>query len=200
MNIQEIGKEKSLLDSPQTKGVSSWSADGRYLLYTARNERVGNNLWVKPFFGEGNPYRVVQRNFEQNAGSLSPQDSQWILYESTDSGQSEIYLQRFSESGDRLQVSLAGGDDPRWRSDGKEIFYVALDGTLMAASVSVTAGGKQIQPETPVGLFQTPLTLGIGREHGYAVSADGQRFLIPIPVEKSSPPITLLLNWANPRR
>jgi len=93
-----------------------------------------------------------------------------------------------------LQISLDGGGDPRWRGDGKEVFYVALDGTLMAATVSVSAGSKQIQAGKPTTLFRT--LLGTGRPHGYAVDRAGQRFLIPTPVEKNMPPITILLNWS----
>ena len=183
------------MESTETKGVASWSSDGRYLLFTAKNEKIGSKLWVLPLVGQRQAYPAVQRDFEQFTGSLSP-DNQWIVYESTDSGRSEIYVQRFSESGDRWQISLDGGGDPRWRRDGKEIFYISPDGTLMAATVSLNQGGKQIQPGKPVALFQTPLSVGGGKEHGYAVAHDGQRFLLPIPVEKSAPPITILLNWA----
>jgi eukaryotic-like serine/threonine-protein kinase len=195
MNIREIGKETTLVESPQTKGVASWSSDGRFLLFTAKDEKVGADLWVLPFFGDGKPYRAVQRDFERFTGSLSP-DTQWIVYESTDSGRSEVYVQHFSEPGDRQQISLDGGGDPRWRRDGKEIFYISSDGTLMAATVSIKPGGKEIQPEKPVPLFRTSLTIGGGKEHGYAVTRDGKRFLLSIPVEASTPPITILVNWS----
>jgi len=94
-----------------------------------------------------------------------------------------------------LQISLDGGADPRWRADGKEVFYVAPDGTLMAAAVSVNAGNKQIQAGKPTPLLRTLLGTG-GRPPGYDVDRAGQRFLIPTPVEKNIPPITILLNWA----
>jgi Tol biopolymer transport system component len=195
MAIREIGREATLVESTQTKAVASWSHDGRYMLFTAKDEKIGSKLWVLPLFDKRPSYLAVQRDFEQYTGSLSP-DSQWIVYESTDSGRSEVYVQRFSESGDRWQISLEGGADPRWRSDGKEIFYIAPDGTLMASTISVLAGGKQIEPRKPVPLFQTNLTVGGGKEHGYAVTRDGQRFLLPIPVDKTVPPITILLNWS----
>jgi dipeptidyl aminopeptidase/acylaminoacyl peptidase len=193
MNIRDIGQEMALVETPQTKSVASWSSDGRFLLFTAKDEKVGANLWVLPFSGDGKPYRAVRRDFEQYTGSLSP-DNEWIVYESTDSGRSEVYVQHFAEPGDRQQISLDGGADPRWRRDGKEIFYIASDGTLMAATITVTAGGKEIQPGKPVSLFQTPLTVGGGKEHGYAVTRDGQRFLLPMPVENIAPPITILIN------
>jgi len=195
MAIAEIGKETALWESAQTKEVASWSPDGRFLLFTAKDEKTGSKLWALPLSTQGQPRLAIQSDFEQYTGRLS-QDNQWLAYESTDSGRSEIYVQRFSEPGERSQISLEGGADPRWRSDGREIFYIAPDGTLMAAPLSIAEGGKQIQPGKPVALFQTSDTVGGGREHGYAVSRDGQRFLLPIPVEKNPPPITIFLNWA----
>jgi eukaryotic-like serine/threonine-protein kinase len=192
--IGEIGKETTLLESTQTKGVAAWSRDGRFLLFTEKDEKIGSKLWALPLFGQAQRRLAVQRDFEQFTGSLSP-DSQWIVYESTDSGRPEIYVKRFSESGERSQISLDGGGDPRWRADGKEIFYISPDGALRAVAVSITDGGKQIAPAKPTVLFQTNLTVGGGKEHGYAVSRDGQRFLLPIPIEKRAPPITILLNW-----
>jgi hypothetical protein len=125
----------------------------------------------------------IGREFDQGVGSFSP-DSRWIAYESNESGRYEVYIQPFPESGEWLQISLDGSADPRWRADGKEVFYVAPDGTLMATAVSVNAGNKQIQPGKPTPLFRTLLGTG-GRPHGYDVDRAGQRFLIPTPVEKN---------------
>src|SRR4030095_5257852 len=99
-----IGKETVLVQSSQTKAVASWSSDGRNLLFTAKDEKTGSNLFVLPLVGEGKPYRTARRDFEQYTGIPSP-DNKWLVYESTDSGRSEIYVQRFSESGDRWQIS-----------------------------------------------------------------------------------------------
>jgi len=194
MSIKDIGKESPLMESSDTKTPLDWSPDGRYFLFAVTDEKTGRDIWARPFFGAGAPFPVIEREFDQAVGSFSP-DSRWIAYESNESGRSEVYIQPFPESGERLQVSLDGGGDPRWRGDGKEIFYLAPDGTLMAATVSVNAGNKQIQAGKPTALFRTLLGT-LGRPHGYDVDRDGRRFLVPTPVEKNMPPITILLNWA----
>ena len=119
------------------------------------------------------------------------------MYESNESGRPEIYIQAFPESGEKLRISLEGGGDPRWSANGKEIFYIAPDGTLMVVAVSIISGEKRIQYEKPAALFRTRLSIGGGRPHSYAVARNGQRFLLPIPVQKSLPPVTILLNWAD---
>jgi Tol biopolymer transport system component len=198
LEIAGNGKETALVESTQTKGLAGWSPDGRFLLFTEKDEKTGSKLWALPLAGQAHPQLAVHRDGEQFTGSVSS-DNQWLVYESNDSGRPEIYVQRFSEPGERSQISLDGGGDPRWRADGKEIFYVSPDGTLMAVTVSVAAGGKQITPSKPTPLFQTSsLSFGRGKEHGYAVSRDGQRFLLSVPIEKTAPPITILLNWTTP--
>jgi len=194
MSIKDVGKESPFMESSETKTPNDWSADGRYFLFSVTHEKTGRDIWARPFFGAGTPFPVVEREFDQAVGSFSP-DSRWIAYESNESGRYEVYIQPFPESGERLQISLDGGADPRWRADGKEVFYVAPDGTLMAAAVSVNAGNKQIQAGKPTPLLRTLLGTG-GRPPGYDVDRAGQRFLIPTPVEKNIPPITILLNWA----
>jgi Tol biopolymer transport system component len=178
------------VESAQTKIANGWSSDGRYLLFASTDENTGGNLYVRPFFGDRNPVPVVVRDYTQLFGYFSP-DDRWIVYESNESGRSEIYVQPFPGPGEKRQISLEGGWDPRWSGNGKEVFYIAPDGTLMAAEVSAVPGGKQIRSETPVPLFQTSLS----RPHSYAVTRDGKRFLMPIPVDKTSPAITILLNW-----
>jgi Tol biopolymer transport system component len=195
MAIRDIGKETPLVESSQTKIPSSWSSDGRYLLFAMIDEKTGSDLWARPFFDDGKPFPLANRDFGEFIGSFSP-DNRWILYESNGSGRPEVYIQSFPELGEKRQISFEGGGDPRWRRDGKEIFYIAPDGTLMATTVSSLPGEKQIRSEKPVPLFPTTLTIGGGKPHGYAVAADGQRFLLPVPVQKNAPPIMLLLNWA----
>ena len=148
-------------------------------------------MWALPLLGDGKPVPVVVRDYTQLFGYLSP-DDKWVVFDSNESGRAEIYIQPFPGPGEKRQISFEGGMDPRWGGNGKEVFYVAPDGYLMAAAVSVSAGGKQIQSEKPIGLFQTSLS----RPHGYAATRDGQHFVLPIPVNRNSPPITILLTWA----
>jgi Tol biopolymer transport system component len=184
------------LRSPQTKVPVSWSSDGRYLLFEVNDEKTGDDLWALPLFGGGSAFPIANGSSDQTSGSFSP-DNRWVAFESNESGRPEVYVQAFPEAGEKWQVSLDGGGDPQWRADGQEIFYVGLDGTLMAAPVSSPVdGGKQIEPRKPVPLFHTRIVIGRGRSHQYAVTRNGQRFLLIVPVETAPPPITVLLNWA----
>jgi hypothetical protein len=125
----------------------------------------------------------------ERGGKLSP-DMHWIAYDSTESGRREIWIQPMPPNGSRWQVSNGGGTSPRWRGDGRELFYIAADGKLMA--VPVTPGDAP-KFGTAVALFQTQQTEGGG---AYTPSADGQRFLINAPPGLAeTDPITVLVNW-----
>jgi dipeptidyl aminopeptidase/acylaminoacyl peptidase len=121
----------------------------------------------------------------ETRGRFSP-DGHWIAFESDESGRSEVYVQPFPSTGAKSQISADGGVSPEWRRDGREIFYVRGDGRLVA--VPIKPNGIRLDPGTPVPLF--PIM-----SPDYAVSADGQRFLVNRIVQEP-PPITLLLNWA----
>ena len=108
----------------------------------------------------------------------------------------DVLERAFPEAVEKWQISLDGGGDPQWRADSSEIFYVGLDGTLMAAPVSISSGDKPIEPRKPVPLFHTRIVIARGRSHQYAVTRNGQRFLLAGPMEPAPPPITVLLNWA----
>jgi hypothetical protein len=108
-------------------------------------------------------------------------------------------MQRFAAPGKREQVSTKGGAQPRWRADGKELFYIALDGTLMAAPVRTASRGESVQVGTPVPLFPARVGAVPNARFGaqYIVSADGQQFLMNTFVhDASSTPIRLILNWS----
>src|SRR5262249_29206426 len=130
---------------------------------------------------------------EEQSGQFSP-NGRWVAYETNESGRFEIVVQSFPVETGKWHVSTAGGIQPRWRPDGKELYFVSPDGKLMAASV--TTSGATFTVGTPVALFPVMLPPGLGaNRHQYAVSRDG-RFLINEPVDKSTTtPITLILNW-----
>jgi hypothetical protein len=127
-------------------------------------------------------------------GRFSP-DGRWIAYQSTESGQgNEIYVRPFPVppgGGSKWMISLGGGNEPRWRKDGKELFYLGAYGQLMATEV--TAAGSVFQPGTPKALFKAVAV------QGWDVSADGTRFLFPSvgarSGETASEPFTVVLNW-----
>ena len=190
------GTEELLLETPNDKWPQDWSKDGRFLLYMESDLKTGWN--VKALAMTGNERKavvVVNTPFDERHGQFSP-DGRWVTYATNESGRFEIVVQPFPETTGKWQVSTGGGLQPRWRGDGKELYFVALDGTLMAASI--TASGTAFQAGTPMALFPTRIVGGSAPRllnHQYAVSRDG-RFLIDQPVEEATlSPITLILNW-----
>jgi dipeptidyl aminopeptidase/acylaminoacyl peptidase len=175
----------------------SWSPDGRFLLYSRPDANTGTDLWVLPLTGERKPLAVVQTAMDQPGGEFSP-DGRWLAYESNESGRFEVYVQPFPEAGGKMQISSAGGTQPRWRRDGKELYYVAPDARLMAVPVAVSPDGKTLELGVPAPLFRTRLASGATVNPGrpeYAVAPDG-RFLMNTVVEDTAPsPITIVLNW-----
>jgi hypothetical protein len=175
----------------------SWSPDGRFVLYSRADVKTGVDLWALPMTGESKPFTVVQGALDQRGGEFSP-DGRWLAYESNESGRFEVYVRPFPEPGGKWQVTSAGGTQPRWRRDGRELYYVAPDTRLMAVSVAAGADGKTFNLGVPVPLFQTRLATGANVLPGraqYAVAPDG-RFLLNTIVDNTAPsPITVVVNW-----
>jgi Tol biopolymer transport system component/predicted Ser/Thr protein kinase len=186
--------DELLLESPHINLPMHWSPDGRLLLYTDSDPKTGWDLWALPITGDHKPVPVANTPFEERGGQFSP-DGHWVAYQSNETGQFEIYVQPFPGPGYRSQVSRAGGTDPRWRHDGKELFFMSPDAKVMAATVQ--ASGATFEAAVPVVLFQTRVATGgnFNLKQQYDVSRDG-RFLINQTVEESTTtPITLILNW-----
>ncbi len=197
-----VGGDVPLFESPDIKVPLNFSPDGRLLLF--RSSQIGTggfDLWVLPLKGDRKPFPVVQTQFDEREGQFSP-DGRWIAYQSNESGRFEIYVQPFPGPGGKWQVSTNGGSQVRWRSDGKEIFYIDLDSRLIAAPIQLGSNGQTANIASPVALFTTRIALGPVppvQKHQYAVSPDGQRFLINTStVETTTTPITLILNWKPP--
>jgi len=184
-------------------GPSDWSPDGRFVLFntsTSLNGAAG--VWVLPLFGDRKAFPLVDTPYNENLGLFSP-DGKWVAYVSNESGRNEVYVAPFDgtptsaavrASGSKWQVSTAGGNWPRWRKDGREIFYIAPDNRLMVATVDGRGAAFDVAAVRP--LFAMRLVRN--QRFMYDVSGDGQRFLVNTPQEESSPvqaPITLLVNW-----
>jgi len=196
------GQEELLVKVGTPHGwASDWSRDGRYLLYERRGENTATELWIAPQLPEGasddrKPFPYLQTQFEEQEGKFSP-DGRWVAYVSNESGRNEIYVQSFPRSGAKFQISTGGGTEAQWRKDGKELFYLATDQMLMAVPVKLgRPPAEPFEAGSPKPLFAIPLSvrLNIGRD--YAVSNDGQRFLV-VSVEGSgeAPPLTVVQNW-----
>ena len=194
------GNEQLLVESEEDKFATDWSRDGRFLLYGSGSPQTSFDIWVVPMEGEHKPFVFLKTNFDERQAMFSP-DGHWVAFVSNQSGRYEIYVQPFSAGspgtvGGQWQVSTTGGMYPRWRSDGRELYYIAPDGKLMAAPV--TFSGTSFRPGTPVALFQTRIYGGgtdMNVGHQYDVSSDG-RFLINTVLEDATSPITLLQNWS----
>ena len=176
------------------KTPTSASADGRFLLYTALNmDQSRSDIWVLPLTGERKPFALVRRAFDQDQGQFSP-DGRWVAYASNESGRHEVLIQRFVAPPDgrpadldTVVVSTNGGTAPRWRADGRELFFIAPDGAVMAADVR---GGADLTVGAPHVLFRTT-----GSHGDWDVVSDGSRFLIAIPAgADASAPFTILWN------
>jgi Tol biopolymer transport system component len=190
------GDEKELYKSlGVVKVPTSWSRDGRYLLF---NTAAQSDLWLLPMEGDHKAVRLLATQFVEGQGSFSP-DTRWIAYVSNESGRAEIYVRPFIPSGSsgpslgegKWQISKDGGSSPRWRADGKEIIFRAFNGSPMAADVS--GSGAAFQAGVPKQLFAAPSNLG-----DWDVTSDGKRFLMNIGLgqQGAEAPITVVLSWA----
>jgi Tol biopolymer transport system component len=195
-NVTGSVEEEPLFRSPHEKSPTDWSSDGRFIVYQELDPKTKWDLWLLPLFGDRKPLPLLRGASNEMSGQLSP-DRRFIAYTSDESGRWEVYVAPVDLAqelfrGDapqrgKWQISTAGGSQPRWRTDGKELFYLGADNTLMAAPIreGAVVGGA------PLPLFRTkPITVG----GAYDVSTDGQKFLINTAVG-SSTPITIAVNW-----
>ena len=177
----------------------SWSADGRFIIFTRSNPNTRYDLWVLPLFGDRKPFPYLETEAPEDNARFSP-DGKWIAYESDETGQPEIYVRSFPaiEAGGKWQISTVGAEQPTWRRDGKELFYLTLDKKLMATEVKT---GQTFEAGPGRLLFQTHAeprinTTGMVSRRQYFVGSNGQRFLINKMIEHTAPvEITVLLNW-----
>jgi eukaryotic-like serine/threonine-protein kinase len=184
------GQEERLLKAGNHQIPNDWTARGDLLLYYEQDPKTKYDLWVLPMTGERKPVVFLKTEFNERFGAFSP-DGKWITYTSDESGRYEVYVQPYPATGAKWQVSRDGGGRPSWRRDGREIYWRNEDGTLMAAEVST---GQTFEPGNATALFETGVTSPIER---FAVTGDGKRFLVPVPVEETegARPVTVVWNW-----
>jgi Tol biopolymer transport system component len=193
------GSDELLVQTENNAFADDWltTPDGRqFILYESDEPKNRFGLYVLPLFGDRKPFTLLNTAFNETHAQFSP-DGRWVAYVSDESGRAEVYVQSFPVSGGKWQVSTTGGDQPQWRRDGRELFYMAPDKNLMAVTVTP---GDSFEAGAPVSLFTTriPTTSLTDDRNNFVPSADGQRFLVINLVEEgNTQPITLVLNWAS---
>jgi Tol biopolymer transport system component len=202
------GNEELLLDNLASSMPGAWTPDGRRLIYQSNDQkdaRTGFDLWTLPLPpANAKPEIYLQTPSAERQPQFSP-DGRWVAYISNESvpSQYQVYVQPFPPGGGKFQISTgAGGTEPRWRRDGKEIFYLAADGKLMAVEVKTT---PRFESGAPQVLFDAHATFAanlasMAANFKYDVASDGKRFLvegvyIPAQQHATAPPITVLMNW-----
>jgi serine/threonine protein kinase len=183
------GDERLLYQSKATAQPTGWSPDGSLLVFQTLSPETKWDLWIlNTRSGEARPLLHAAAN--EKYGQVSP-DGRWILYTSDESGRSEIYATRFPDATGRWQVSSDGGSQPRWRADGRELFYLSLDRRVFATSVEQSAA--DFVAGRPQSLFQTAARMS--GERSYDVSSDGRRFLVNTTLlNQPSAPIMVVLH------
>lgn len=185
--------EELLVGTPDNEWPLDWSPDGRFLLYHKGDRNYGSwDLWVMPMTGgDARPIAVANTAFEERLGQFSP-DGRWIAYDTDESGRREIVVQAFPQSQGLIRLSTRGGVAPRWSRDGKELYFVAPDGQLMA--VPVKTEGATFTAGNPVALFSVGELAGHVFKAQYAVTRDDRFLFNGVSESDSAPPITLILN------
>jgi Tol biopolymer transport system component len=188
------GAEETLyLDATDTL-TDSWSPDGKFVMVHRRDPANQEDLALLPLTSDapGGVFKLtpfLSTPFRELHGRFSP-DGHWVAYVSDESGHSEIYVTSFPVHAGKQQISTSGGTQPRWRADGRELFFVSGSGVLMAAEVAIQGSA------VAVGAVRSLGTLVVtGRGWTYDVSADGQRFLVAVRQQQKTPPLTLVSNW-----
>jgi eukaryotic-like serine/threonine-protein kinase len=174
--------------------VADWSPDGRYLAISRMNVLGVARIEFLPVDG-GEPVRWPPSGVSEGGPRFS-RDGRWVAYVSTETGATEVYVRPFPPTGEKTRVSSSGGTEPDWRGDGRELYFLAPDRTLMA--VAVQPGRERLEFGAPLPLFKAPVASPYGRNYCQP-AADGQRFLVTVldPTKSAgSPDIVVVLDWA----
>ena len=170
-----------------------WSPDGRSLLYREIDPKTKDDLWVLPL-GQGRPVPYLQTPFSESDGKFSP-DGRWVAYVSDESGRRDVFVQSFPAGNGKFQISTGGGLQPRWRRDGRELYYFAADGKLMAVEVTTF---PRFEAAIPKALFPIDASPAAASARSWDVTPDGSRFIVAARKpggQSSANAFTVLLNW-----
>jgi Tol biopolymer transport system component len=189
--------ERQILKSEKRKIPTDWSRDGQFVVFQQEDPKTKWDLWLLPMTGEQKPVPVLQSEFNETQGALSP-DGKWLAYTSDETGSEQVYVQQIAgrsatgidkTSTSKRRISADGGRDPRWRADGKELFYLSGARKVMSTSVKMS---PSFEAGIPAELFASTVDIG-----SYDVTPDGRRFLVTISSFEliSSDPITVVSKW-----
>lgn len=183
------GREAVLREEPWIP--DDWLPDGSGLLFHPNAPR---QVWLLPVgTPDAEPRPVIDGRVITTHARVSS-DGTWVAFASSDSGRLEVYIQNFPTPAGRWQISTNGGIQPKWRRDGKELFYLSFDGSIMAVRLTLGALPEIGQPQR---LFESRIDSTTGFTwHQYDVSPDGQRFLVNTPVTVTSP-LSVVVNWTD---
>jgi Tol biopolymer transport system component len=192
------GEPQPLLSVPGRQLYpQDWSRDGRYVLYVSSLASSQGRLFALPLEGEHTPVQVFADPTAPGQDARFSPDGRWIVYASNESGRSEIYVQAFTKGDGRdgkWTISTAGGTQPRWRRDGKEVVYLAPDGRLMSVEVTIKENG--IEAGVPNPLFPSGISRLAVMSPRWDMSADGQKFIVNATgPQTAADQITVVLNW-----
>jgi Tol biopolymer transport system component len=192
------GSEQRVTESRNMQYPTDWSRDGRLVLYLEVAPDTQRDLWVLPVTPDGRPEAgakvrpYLRTPFNEYHGRFSPEHSpRWVAYTSDESGRDEVYVQGYPEPRGKFQISTGGGRYPEWSNDGRELYYLSVDGKLMAAGVKL--GADSPAPSPPRELF---VLRGVARLNTspYDVAPDGKRFLVQLPAGGAQS-LEVVVNW-----
>ncbi len=189
-NASGIGEDEVVV---KRRGFTTdWSRDGRYLLFMTDGGATHQDVWVYDSARRAST-AVIATPFNESGARFSP-DGKWIAYVADETRRAQVYLRSFPDGATKIHVSTDGGVQPQWRRDGKELFYLAPDSTLMSVEVQARGTGLAIGAPRPLFVTNTePLTV---IRNVYTPSVDGQRFLLMSPlVPRGTSPLVGVLNW-----
>jgi Tol biopolymer transport system component len=193
------GTEQRITESANNQAPTDWSRDGRLLLFYENAPETQRDVWVLPVTTDGKPDTGAQprpylrTRFNEWQARFSPEPNpRWVAYVSDESGREEVYIQAFPEPRGKWPISTGGGLYPRWGPDGRELYYLAPDGKLMA--VSLKLGVDSVEASAPRALFAVPWDAAVVVSP-YDVAPDGQRFLVRGVPETGSQPLQVIVNW-----
>ena len=187
------GEAEKLTESSPNQWPSSWSPDGKVLVFTKWSEKTEGDIWFLRLEGDRKPEVFLQTAANEQAPRFSP-DGRWLAYTSNESGKYEVFVRPFPSGDRKWQISTGGSSSARWSADGKELFYLQ-DKTMMA--VAVSAEGSSFSADKPRKLFEVQSALNVFR--GFDIAPDGQRFVMVKSAEEEKDAdrshLTFVFNW-----